>query len=258
MKKILIIEDQEDILDDIKTLLTKEKYKVYTALNGTNGVLLAKTYCPDLIISDIMLPGIDGYSVYESINNNELTSHIPFIFLTAKVDRKDLRKGMELGADDYIFKPYDADELLAAINTRINKHESLKEKIIHTLKNSIAEKTNCKLNIDDNLFISHNKKSIAIKLADVVYVKAENQYSEIICSFGKTYVIRKPLKDWLEILPHNKFVRIHRSVICNLNFINSVTKQSNQNYSVSITNSTCLLEVSRTYKKAFMNKLKNN
>ncbi len=253
MSKILLIEDQEDILDDLKTLLSSENFNVYTAATGENGVVLAKSYQPDLIISDIMLPGIDGYQVFTLLKDDEKTAHIPFIFLTAKVERQDLRKGMGLGADDYIFKPYDADDILKAIKTRLMKHAAIKEKIIHTLKHAPVHNSNHKLEITDSIYISHNKSNIPVKLEEIVCVRAENQYSSILCSNNKTFLIRKSLSEWQDTLPENYFIRIHRAAIIHSKFVKSIDKIPDKNYEVTMEYLTEPLEVSRTYVKNFKN-----
>src|ERR671912_165534 len=119
MKKILIIEDNEEVRENTSEILELSNYKVFTAENGKIGVEIAKKEKPDLIVCDIMMPVLDGYGVLHLLGKNEETSGIPFIFLTAKTERGDLRKGMEMGADDYITKPFDEIELLNAIEVRL-------------------------------------------------------------------------------------------------------------------------------------------
>jgi CRP-like cAMP-binding protein len=122
-KKILIIEDNNDIRDNIIEILELANYQVQGAKNGKEGVDLATKNVPDIILCDIMMPELDGYSVLYMLNKNPETSNIPFIFLTAKAERVDLRKGMEMGADDYLTKPFDDMELLNAIESRLKKKE---------------------------------------------------------------------------------------------------------------------------------------
>ncbi len=134
MKKILLIEDNNDIRDNTAEILQLAKYTVFTAKNGKEGVEIAQAEIPDLIICDIMMPILDGYGVLHLLSKNEETSIIPFIFLTAKADRSDFRKGMEMGADDYITKPFDELELLNAIESRLNKNERLKKEFIKSIE----------------------------------------------------------------------------------------------------------------------------
>lgn len=126
MKKILLIEDNDDVRENIAEILEMARYKVLPATNGKEGLELANAEKPDLIICDIMMPVLDGHGVLHLLSKNEETAGIPFIFLTAKADRNDIRKGMEMGADDYLTKPFDDVELLNAIETRFRKSEILK------------------------------------------------------------------------------------------------------------------------------------
>jgi len=135
-KTILIIEDNTDIREGTTEILELTgRYHVLAAENGRDGVDLATTHLPDLILCDIMMPELDGYGVLYILSKNEETAHIPFIFLTAKVERSDMRKAMELGADDYLTKPFDDVELLNAIDVRFKKRGQIGEAI--TIKNSL-------------------------------------------------------------------------------------------------------------------------
>ena len=121
MKKILVIEDEQEIRENIVKILQYEGYHPISADNGQTGITLAKKHRPDLIICDILMPGISGYGVLEELRSDPLTTTIPFIFLTAMTTREDMRYGMELGADDYLTKPFEVDDLLDAIHTRLEK-----------------------------------------------------------------------------------------------------------------------------------------
>ncbi len=125
MKKILLIEDNDDLRNNTVELLELSNYKVIAAENGKVGVAMALAHFPDLIICDIMMPELDGFGVLHAIHHNEAIRDTPFIFLTAKADRSDFRKGMELGADDYITKPFSGTELLKAVDSRLKKHALL-------------------------------------------------------------------------------------------------------------------------------------
>lgn len=127
MKTLLLIEDNDEIRENTAEILELAMYNVYTAANGKDGVEKAIELKPDLIICDIMMPMLDGYGVLHAIQKNESVKNTPFVFLTAKTDRSDFRKGMDLGADDYISKPFDSTELLNAIDRRIKKIELLKK-----------------------------------------------------------------------------------------------------------------------------------
>lgn len=126
MKKILIVEDNKDVRENTADILRLEGYNVATAENGKVGVDAARKLLPDVIICDIMMPELDGYEVLQALNKSNKTASIPFIFLTAKTEKIDMRKGMNLGADDYLTKPFTEKELMEAIQSRLKKHDFLK------------------------------------------------------------------------------------------------------------------------------------
>lgn len=128
MKSVLVIDDNPEIRDNTAEILDLAGYKTLTAANGKEGVDLAIKEQPSVIVCDIMMPELDGYGVLHLLRKNPGTQNTPFIFLTAKTERSDLRKGMEMGADDYITKPFDEVELLNAIETRLKKAEILENK----------------------------------------------------------------------------------------------------------------------------------
>jgi CRP-like cAMP-binding protein/CheY-like chemotaxis protein len=121
MKKILVIDDNTAIRENTAEILSLAGYNTQTAENGKVGVEMAVRELPDLIVCDIMMPELDGYGVLHLLKKNPATEQIPFIFLTAKTERADFRKGMEMGADDYVTKPFDDLELLKAIEIRLKK-----------------------------------------------------------------------------------------------------------------------------------------
>lgn len=125
MKKILVIEDAQSLRKDILEMLGFEGYEAEGAENGIVGVQMAREMRPDLIICDIMMPGMDGFGVLEELRKDAELGTIPFIFLTARTDRADSRYGMELGADDYLTKPFTASELLASVQTRLDKQAKI-------------------------------------------------------------------------------------------------------------------------------------
>ncbi|MEO6520821.1 MAG: response regulator [Mucilaginibacter sp.] len=134
-KSVLIIEDNNDIRESTAEILQLAGYQVQEASNGKIGVDLALQHRPDIILCDIMMPELDGYGVLFLLSKNPETSTIPFIFLTAKAERLDFRKGMEMGADDYLTKPFDDIELLNAIESRLNKNEKQKAYFSRSLQN---------------------------------------------------------------------------------------------------------------------------
>ena len=140
MSKILVIEDDTEVRENLEEILQLEGYETIGAENGIEGLELAQTHLPDLIICDVMMPGLDGYQVLAALKENPDTATIPLIFLTAKVERQDIRQGMNLGADDYITKPFIPEELRTTLKSRFKKQEAVKQKyqtIIKELENKI-------------------------------------------------------------------------------------------------------------------------
>jgi two-component system alkaline phosphatase synthesis response regulator PhoP len=125
MTTILVIEDQQPIRENITAILETEGYHVIAAKDGSFGLRLVREKQPDLVVCDIMMPGIDGYGVLNALRHNPMTAAIPFIFLSARSDRLDQRQGMNLGADDYLTKPFTRHELLDSIRARLQKHSMI-------------------------------------------------------------------------------------------------------------------------------------
>ncbi|MDC8003773.1 response regulator [Aureisphaera galaxeae] len=125
MKKVLIIEDDTALRENTAELLEISGYSVVTAPNGRVGIEKAKTESPDIVVCDIMMPEVDGYQVLESLSGSADTMYTPFVFLSAKTEHKEIRKGMDLGADDYLTKPFEEEELLSALESRLAKAEIL-------------------------------------------------------------------------------------------------------------------------------------
>ena len=126
MKKIVVVEDNTEVRENLAEILSLSGYEVHEAENGKVGVRVIQNTKPDLILCDVMMPELDGFGVLKILNHNPELMHIPFMFLTAKAEKTDFRKGMGLGADDYITKPYDDVELLESIAMRLKKSEKLK------------------------------------------------------------------------------------------------------------------------------------
>ncbi len=126
MAKILLIEDDVDVIDNLQEILSLNEYDVISAPDGKHGIAKAIEESPDLIICDVIMPEVSGYDVLRTLRADPSTFAIPFLFLTAKSEKSDIRFGMELGADDYITKPFSIDEILRAVRLRLEKHTSLK------------------------------------------------------------------------------------------------------------------------------------
>lgn len=198
MKKILIIEDNDIIRENTAEILELADYTVITAENGKKGVELAKSILPDLILCDIMMPDLDGYGVLRILTKNSETSGIPFIFLSAKSEKSDLRKGMNLGADDYITKPFDETDLIEAVEIRIERKERIDKNVKATLKtlNAFFEESR---GLDELKDLSKDRKEKNFGRKEKIY--HENDYANYLyfiisgkvkClktdTFGKEYI----------------------------------------------------------------------
>ncbi len=129
MKKVLVIEDNREILENTAEILELSSYQVITAENGRIGIEKALTNKPDLILCDIMMPELDGYGVLHIVQNHSELQNTPFIFMSAKRESNDIRRGMSMGADDYIPKPFDTTDLLNAIEGRLRKADLIKKEL---------------------------------------------------------------------------------------------------------------------------------
>lgn len=179
MKTILIIEDDIVLRETTAEILELENYKVVTAPNGKRGVEQAKIMLPDLILCDIMMPEMDGYELLEILSKEEQTKRIPFIFMSAKTEIKDIRKGMDLGADDYLTKPVSEELLLSAIGSRLAKFALLREEEVQEKDTEQENSLNNIENIEDlkNYFCDYGV-SKNHKKGDVIY--KEGEYSNNI------------------------------------------------------------------------------
>ena len=250
-KKVLIIEDDKTVRENIYTLLAEEGYSVFQAQDGTEGIRLAKKELPDIIISDIMMRGIDGYGVLNELSKDSLTVSIPFIFLTAKVEKDDIRRGMNLGADDYLFKPFDAGDLLNSISSRLKRIETLKGDFQSVTDNAASSK----FSLDDKIFVQVNDKTFTVAVADISIISAERQYTKLKLSDGKSYLLRKSISKWETSLPEKKFLRIHRSTIINIDYMVKMETWFNSGYLVYMKNIDKPLTISRRYAAKLRGKL---
>lgn len=140
-KKVLVIDDSPDIVTIIAEYLSLFGFTPYTAEDGHTGIQMAREHCPDLIICDVTMPGMDGYETLTALRHDEATAMIPFIFLSGAADKLNMRKGMDLGADDYLTKPFTHKELMTAVNTRLVKQAEARrqsEKKLDELRGNIS------------------------------------------------------------------------------------------------------------------------
>tara|TARA_R110000782_G_scaffold109207_2_gene198112 strand:- start:133 stop:1182 length:1050 start_codon:yes stop_codon:yes gene_type:complete len=203
MKTILLIEDDKILRENTAELLELSGYRIITSPNGKIGIKTATEQLPDIIVCDIMMPEIDGYGVLEALSNNESTQQIPFIFLSAITEHKAIRKGMDLGADDYLTKPFEEEDLISAIESRMAK-----AKLLHDINTSKKEQ------IDDpdeigNLnqlknYFDDNGEVITLNEGDTIYeegVRSNNVYL-ILKGVVKCHTMDQDGKELITTLYH--------------------------------------------------------
>lgn len=171
-QRILIIEDNLEVRENLEEILELSGYEVLLAEDGTVGVEAAQKHTPDLILCDVMMPKLDGFGVLNILGKRPETAAIPFVFLTAKTERVDFRRGMNLGADDYITKPFFKDELLAVIETRLKKSEQLKKQFDRT-EQGITAFINAARGYEELKKLSDNRKTKHFKKRDLLYEEGD-------------------------------------------------------------------------------------
>jgi CRP-like cAMP-binding protein/CheY-like chemotaxis protein len=188
-KKVLVIEDNNDIRENVVEILELAGYSVEAASDGRTGVDLALKNVPDIILCDIMMPELDGYGVLYLLNKNPETTAVPFIFLTAKAERIDLRKGMEMGADDYLTKPFDDIELLNAIESRLKKKELLENYYSKSLDQlgNLVSRNNGLIELKK---IIQERKARQFKKNQVIYYEGDKGSGLYIVLNGKVKTIK--------------------------------------------------------------------
>ncbi|MFA6059465.1 MAG: response regulator [Taibaiella sp.] len=184
MRTILLIEDNTVIRENMAEILELSDYKVLTAKDGKEGVAIAIEHKPDLIVCDIMMPVLDGYGVIHMLQKKPETQNIPFIFITAKTERDEIRKGMQLGADDYITKPFTETELLTAIETRLRKLESIKQELASGLEgiNKLIVTIGGK---DPLKALAEEREIRKFKKKQVIYAEEKTPYKMYFIQKGK-------------------------------------------------------------------------
>ena len=240
MKKILIIEDDTDLLKKLEFILKSNDYFFLSTISGEKGIKIALKEKPDLIICDLMLPDINGLSVIENIKKNKDLENIPFIFLTANAEIGTRRKGMNLGADDYIVKPFKVKDLLKSIELRLKK-TSLP--VVGSVNKNFE--INTKYKLDEHIFLGLGNKLKSIAVSDIELIISTGNYTNVFLTNGEKAIVRKLIKEWENHLPERTFVKIHRSCIINLNQVRKLEKLGKQTYRVLMKNYAEPLKVSR-------------
>lgn len=246
-KKVLVIEDETVVRESIIEILSQNNFQAYSASNGKDGIDFLREIKPDLVLCDIMMPKLDGYCVLEIIRQDKDFSNTPFIFLTAKSNMEDLREGMIKGADDYINKPFKASELIESINTRLKLRENIFAQKISANNGDLHK---------DKILVSIAGIPNIIKFSEIIGIKGLAEYTNVYLKTGKKIVIRKLLKHWEQLLPDNKFVRIHKSSIINYDHIKKISKHLKRSFKVEMENCEDEFIISERYASKLRDRLK--
>ena len=169
MSKVLIIEDEKNIRETIKEILELNDYEIAIAENGLIGIAKALQFKPDLIVCDVMMPEMDGFDTLKNIRAINEISNTPFVFLTAKTETRDFREGMNSGADDFLNKPFNTQELLEVIQLRISKSNQAKELFVQEINNLKEEVENLQNSINKLSFNnSHILRAPLLKILGLI------------------------------------------------------------------------------------------
>ncbi|MBL4703832.1 MAG: response regulator [Flavobacteriales bacterium] len=214
MEHILVIEDEVDIRESLQDILEMVGYRVTTAKNGKIGFDLIIDNQPDMVICDVNMPELDGFELLGAINQR-LSSEVipPFLFLTAKVEKQDIRYGMNLGADDYILKPFDHNELLSIIRLRLDKRNTLLKKGEPTkaISKEVGTFEKIALPSSDGLELVH--------FDSIIKCEADRAYCTFYIHNASKILVSKPMKEFESILINKGFMKIHKSTIININYV---------------------------------------
>lgn len=230
MKKILLIEDNIDLAENIVLLLREHGYNAFSTYNGMDGLKQMVEFKPDLILCDIMLPDYSGYKLLAELKKLDNFTIPVFIFLTAKTQREDLRKGMILGADDYITKPFTSEELIGAISSQFRKRQRFLDQVKTDSKESgtvvdyrllsgKAKGSKKHFSYADHIFINDKKNPGFYPVKNIVLIRTLRDYTQLYLFDEKKFFLRKSMLFWEEKLPKNKFVRIHKQTMINVDYV---------------------------------------
>ena len=213
MEKILIVEDETSIRETLEEIFDLAGYDVASAKDGKEGYQKIIDDTPDIVVCDVSMPEMNGLELLGAINERMKDEIIPpFLFLTAKVEPRDIRKGMGLGADDYILKPFDHNELLNAVRMRLEKRKKIRG------NTSDDKPMNSSVHLD-KLAIPSESGLQMIPFSELIFCEAERAYCRFHLASKKNILVSKSMKEFEEILIRNNFLKVHKSNIVNIQHI---------------------------------------
>jgi CheY-like chemotaxis protein len=189
-QNVLIIEDSKDVLENMKEILELSNYKVHIARNGKEGLEAAQQNTPDIILCDVMMPELDGFSVLRGLTNNPKTKNIPFVFVTARAEKSDFRIGMDLGADDYLTKPFSGNDLLSMVSSRLKKAEVLSNLLKNDGKNLEEFFSNPDFPIENIYSISDKIVAKKIRKKEILFSEGDSSKYLYFLVLGKIKTFR--------------------------------------------------------------------
>jgi len=227
--KILVIDDEDDFRQVVIKSLSKQGFEVVAASEGKAGVGLAAETLPDLIVCDLVMPGMDGYEVLATLRTDERLADIPIIFLTGQSEPHEVRQGMSLGADDYLTKPVDLGDLLNAVRVRLSRRQAQRQRQQKQIERAIQNLGQIKHDQQNPLLGSFLVKTATekrlVKVGEIDRIIAYGEYSWVYWHENKKgAMLRKSLKQWLSELPGEQFIRVHRRAIVNLAWMERIEK----------------------------------
>lgn len=212
MEHILIVEDDKNIRETLQDIFELSGYKVSTAINGKFGYDAIIENCPDIVVCDVDMPVLDGFELLLALNQRlKDTAVPPFLFLTAKVEPQFLRQGMNLGADDYIFKPFDHTDVLTSVRLRLDRRSKL-------LKSGGLEAIKVNNSLFEKLALPCDEGLILVSFDEIIKCQADRAYCTFHLSNGKSILVSKSMKEFEQLLIANKFLKVHKSTIVNINY----------------------------------------
>lgn len=225
MKKVLLIEDDDIIRNNTEEILRLAQYEVITANNGKTGSELALKLKPDIIVCDILMPQLDGFGVLYILSKNKNTASIPFIFLTAKTQKSDIRRGMGMGADDYLCKPFDDNDLLSTIETRLKKNEISRKTQGRSINYNLFLDESSQNNSDSLLKSIQTLHQTIYKRKEIIYHCDDLAQNIYILKEGriKTYQVHEDGKEYITNIYKDGDIFGYTPILANTNYTDSAT-----------------------------------
>jgi two-component system LytT family response regulator len=213
MEHLLIVEDDLNIRESLSDLLEIYGFKVSSAKNGNEGFEMIMDIRPDLVLCDVNMPELDGFELLGAINQELKDELIPvFLFLTAKVAKEDIRYGLDLGADDYVLKPFDHQEVLKIIRMRLDKRKKL-------ISSGTPVVPQIKLSLFNKIALPSEDGMVLISFDNIVKCQADRAYCNFYIKDGRKILVSKSMKEFEDILLAHDFLKVHKSTIVNINYI---------------------------------------